>query len=340
MKRSACGEGRVASVGVSRRGFLMGAAASGCALVGSIDAAAEESASRDESFSVFLADPHVPGDNTVRNSRQVEHDPDYMYKRLVATVDEIMSMRPLPARVVVFGDLAYLRGERADYEKTKPLFDRLSGAKMDVVFGMGNHDHREAFFETYPEWRDRTLVAGEVVSKVSLGHADLLMLDTLTENTSAPGAENPGGGSLSSRQAEWLAQEAAKATRPFLVGAHHSVYEVKTPVNGKPLAAFLLRQPLFCGYIHGHNHVWKTDRMLDWGRYVVRRVAALPSVGFWGDLGHALFRTSPQLAQLRPVVREFCFPRHQPDPAKRPRTWAAIAADAKDATCRFPLESL
>ncbi len=164
------------------------------------------------------------------------------------------------------------------------------------------------------------------------------MLDTLTENTSAPGVTNPGNGSLSERQAAWLAQEAAKSTRPFFVGAHHHIHEVGTKVGGKALWAFLIKQPLFRGYIHGHHHFWKTDRLLDWGRYTVRRVATLPSVGFWGDLGHALFRTSPHLAQLRPVIREFCFPRHQPDPAKRPATWAAIAADAQNATCRFPLD--
>ena len=319
--------------GISRRGFLAGGAAAGCALAfGRTPAAAQ-----DENLSVFLSDPHVPGEGTELDKNHVEHDPDYMYKRLSATVDEILSMRPMPARVVVFGDIAYLRGERADYEKTKPLFARLAGAGIDVVLGMGNHDHRAAFFETYPEWRERTRVPGEVVSKVSLGHADLLLLDTLTENTSAPGVSNPGNGSLSERQAAWLAQEAAAATRPFFVGAHHHVRDVKAKVGGKPFEAFLLRQPLFRGYIHGHHHFWKTDLMVDWGRYTVRRIATLPSVGFWGDLGHALFRTSPQMAQLKPVIREFCFPRHQPDPAQRPATWTAIAADAQNATCRFPL---
>ena len=318
---------------VSRRGFLLGASAASCTL-----AAGEGSAVRDDNFSVFLSDPHVPGEGTVLDKNHVEHDPEYMYKRLAATVDEILAMRPMPARVVVFGDLAYLRGERADYEKTKPLFGSLSKTGIDVVLGMGNHDHRAAFFETYPEWRDRTCVPGEVVSKVSLGHADLLLLDTLTENTSAPAVPNPGGGSLSVRQAEWLVNEAEKAERPFFIGAHHHVYEVGTRISGRELWKFLVKQPLFRGYIHGHHHFWKTDRLLDWGRYTVRRVATLPSVGFWGDLGHALFRTSPHMAQLRPVIREFCFPRHQPDPSKRPATWAAIVADAQNDSCRFPLD--
>ena len=320
---------------ISRRGFLVGASAAGCAL-----AVAHEVhvPARDENFSVFLSDPHVPGDGTKLDRNHVEHDPAYMYKRLAATVDEVLAMRPMPARVVVFGDIAYLRGELADYEKSKPLFERLGAAGIDVVFAMGNHDHRAAFFETYPEWRNRTCVPDEVVTKVSLGYADLLMLDTLTEDTSAPGVSNPGNGSLSERQAAWLAQEAAKAARPFFVGAHHHVHEIGTKICGRDMGAFLLHQPLFRGYIHGHHHFWKTDRLLDWGRYTVRRIATLPSVGFWGDLGYAHFRTSPRLAQLKPIVTEFCFPRHQPDPEKRPATWAAIAADAQGATCRFPLE--
>ena len=185
---------------ISRRGFLVGASAAGCAL-----AVAQEVQvpARDENFSVFLSDPHVPGDGTKLDRNHVEHDPAYMYKRLAATVDEVLAMRPMPARVVVFGDIAYLRGELADYEKSKPLFERLGAAGIDVVFAMGNHDHRAAFFETYPEWRNRTCVPDEVVTKVSLGYADLLMLDTLTEDTSAPGVSNPGNGSLSERQAAW-----------------------------------------------------------------------------------------------------------------------------------------
>ena len=183
---------------ISRRGFLVGASASGCAMAVAHDAHAPL---RDENFSVFLSDPHVPGNGTELDKNHVEHDPAYMYKRLSATVDE-----------------------------------------------------------------------------------------------------------------------------------------VTTKVEGRSLWHFLIKQPFFRGYIHGHHHFWKTDRLLDWGRYTVRRVATLPFVGFWGDLGYALFRTSPHLAQLKPVITEFCFPRHQPDPAKRPATWSAIVADAQNATCRFPLD--
>lgn len=318
---------------ISRRGFLVGASAAGCAL-----SAAQDTPLFDKNFSVFLSDPHVPGDGTELDKNHVEPDPDYMYKRLAATVEEVLAMHPMPAHVVVFGDIAYLRGELADYEKSKPLFERLGAAGIDVVFAMGNHDHRAAFFETYPEWRNRTCVPDEVVTKVSLGYADLLMLDTLTEDVSAPGVPNPCGASLSERQVVWLVQEMANATRPFFVGAHHHVYEVGTKIEGKDFWYFLVRNPFFRGYIHGHHHFWKTDRLLDWGRYTVRRVATLPSVGFWGDLGYALFRTSPHLAQLKPIVSEFCFPRHQPDPAKRPATWSAIVADAQNATCRFPID--
>ena len=325
---------------VSRREFMMGAAATGLgvAAAGCALASSRAAMSRDDDFSVFLSDPHVPGDGVELHKHDVGRDPSYMYKRLATTVDEVMAMRPMPARVVVFGDIAYLRGERADYEKSRVLFDRLSGAGIDIVLAMGNHDHRAAFFDVYPEWRERTCVPGEVVSKVSLGHADLLLLDTLTEDTSAPRASNPAGGCLSERQATWLAQESDKATRPFFVGAHHHVRDVAAKVEGLSLEQFLLRQPFFRGYINGHHHLWQTDRMLDWSKYTVRRTATLPSVGFWGDLGYALFRTSPQLAQLRPVVDEFCFPRHLPDAERRPATWAAIVADAHNATCRFPLE--
>ena len=135
---------------VSRRGFLLGASAASCAF-----AAGEGPAVHDDNFSVFLSDPHVPGEGTALDKNHVEHDPEYMYKRLAATVDEILAMR-------------------------------------------------------------------------------------------------------------------------LFIGAHHHVYEVSTKVGGRELWKFLIKQPFFRGYIHGHHHFWKTDRLLDWGRYTVRRVATLP----------------------------------------------------------------
>ena len=92
---------------ITRRGFIgagVAFAAAGCA------SSALGAAERDERFSVFLSDTHIPGEGTELDKNHVEHDPAYMYKRLAATVDEVLTMRPMPARAVVFGDIAYLRG--------------------------------------------------------------------------------------------------------------------------------------------------------------------------------------------------------------------------------------
>ena len=83
---------------VTRRGFIgagVALAAAGCA-----SSAAQGAAERDERFSVFLSDTHIPGEGTELDKNHVEHDPAYMYKRLAATVDEVLAMRPMPARKI------------------------------------------------------------------------------------------------------------------------------------------------------------------------------------------------------------------------------------------------
>ena len=72
-------------------------------------------------------------------------------ERFKETVAEILSMRPLPRNVLVFGDVAYTCGLGVDYDFSRPLFGKLEDAGMAVTIGMGNHDRRSEYAKRWPE---------------------------------------------------------------------------------------------------------------------------------------------------------------------------------------------
>ena len=66
----------------------------------------------DDALSVFISDLHIGGKNPAL---------DYTHGKLTRVVDEILAMRPLPRRVVCFGDVALSYGLAADYAVSKPI---------------------------------------------------------------------------------------------------------------------------------------------------------------------------------------------------------------------------
>lgn len=166
----------------------------------------------DEDLTVFLSDLHVSG--TLAKF-------DYTRRRLEKTVDEILAMRPLPKRVVCFGDVAVSFGRPEDYRASRPILKRLAHAGIELTLTLGNHDRRAAFLEAWPEYRTRTRVPGRVTSVVSLGNADLVLLDTLKGSDDRPYDDiGPVDGTIDPAQLAWLEKFAAEAQRPFFVGSH------------------------------------------------------------------------------------------------------------------------
>ena len=66
----------------------------------------------DENLSVFISDLHIGGANPALG---------YTHGRLDRVVGEILAMRPLPCRVVCFGDIALSYGLEADYAASRPI---------------------------------------------------------------------------------------------------------------------------------------------------------------------------------------------------------------------------
>ena len=306
---------------ITRRGFFFGAAA----------VAAGAALGNDEvdgSLTVFLSDIHISGVG-------VKGQPTYQNPLLDRAIDQILALRPRPRRAVVFGDIALWRGLAADYAESAPRLKRLSDAGIEVTVTTGNHDHRETLFAAYPDQAKRTPVPGRVTSVVDLGTADLLLLDSLDENSKGEGSNNAVAGTLDEAQAAWLKGAAAAAKRPFFVGAHHPPEEL--PLGGKNILAVLERNPFFAGYIHGHNHRWfKQWHHKGYGRSHVVRSASLPSTGWWGDIGYATMRTFANRAELSLVETDFFFPRPLAEGEKRPREWDEILSEnRRGGVCTF-----
>ena len=310
---------------ISRRGFLTGLT---CAATGPYVAKAmQASTCVDSDLSVFLSDIHVSGWN-------VKGQPTYQNLLFEKAVDQVLAMNPRPARVVVFGDVALWKGRHQDYEASLPGLKRITDAGIDLYVTTGNHDHRETMFRYHPRQKELTPVPGRFTSVVDLGCADLFLLDTLDENPKGEGFDNGVAGKLDKPQADWLVKSAAAARRPFFVGAHHPADEVR--IDGKDVRKVLEGNPLFAGYVHGHNHRWYAQWFhAGYSKRHVVRSACLPSTGWWGTIGFATMRTFADRAELTLVQNDFFFPKPLGEGEKRPREWDEIIKENEGAVCTF-----
>lgn len=289
----------------------------------------------DPNLTVFISDLHVPSLDIPLDDKRDEPAPDAMAKHLAATVDRILAMRPRPARVVALGDIAYLRGRTADYRTSAPILRRLEAAGIELVLGLGNHDHRKAFAEVWPEQAAKSPVPGFIVRETTLGTADLVVLDTLHESPE-PEAKNPGDGVLSEAQAKWLDEVLAKRDRPFVLAGHHAARE--TRVGRETLYDFIMRTANCRGYVHGHDHVWNRRTLFQWyGAHQVKREVTVPSTGFFGDIGHVVCHAERDWAELTLVQTDFYFRTYRPEGAARPPEWAQMVRENEGESCRLRL---
>ena len=300
---------------VTRRGFLVGAGAlGGSRLVASAaDAASASVPSHDPNLMVFFSDIHQH-DNTLR----WKNGPTQANAILPELVKEVLALRPLPANAVVFGDFSASCGWIEDFRLAAAALKPLSDEGIALTLGMGNHDNRLNFMRMFPDYKERCLVPGRIVSKVSTPNADLIMLDTLKSRKGEDWAEpNKGShveGAIDDAQRKWLCETLAAATRPTFVGAHHSASECG-------IVKEIVTSPTVFGYIFGHEHIWN-EKFLHHGYSDSRTVqtATLPSGGFWGDIGYALFRTFEDRAEATVRQVDFFFNRQWQN-KPRPKNW-------------------
>jgi len=311
----------------TRRGFLLSTAGLATAAV------AADGPAHDANLSVFLSDVHVsPSVSPVEN---------YQLGSFRRCIDEILAMRPLPARAVVFGDIALGKGMTADYEMSRPDFLRLSEAGIKVHYTMGNHDHREPFMRVFPESSADLRVKGRFASIVNLGFCDLLLLDSLDERNGArEGEPTIGTGTIDAAQLDWLEDEVRRARRPFICGAHHSPRELSLDVNGQKRVALkaLKESELYMGWVQGHGHCWMKgfNACSSTNPIATFRMLCLPSTGYWGDIGYAVARSFEDRLEVALRIYDFYYPRPARAGERRPKCWDAIVKEKKGDVCVFP----
>ena len=305
---------------IGRREFLVSAIASGI----SYSVPATESVRFDDSLSVLISDMHVggPGSNRVHQKGL-----------LSAVVDRILDMRPLPRRVIGFGDLAFLQGLKCDYETSYPILKRLADAGIEVYNGLGNHDRRSAFFDCYADEAIKSLVPGYAVYRIETPHVDFVMLDSLNED---PSLARKGCGEFPADVQRWMMAEIPRMKGPLILAAHHPLDEMR--VGERPFRSFLASSKNVVGYIYGHEHCWRPGWITcsyKTGR--IMRTLSLPSTGHWGDIGYVTVRTTPGVATATLHQRDFFFLTPQTESPSVSQNRYIQDDNRQGCTCRFSL---
>ena len=242
---------------VSRRRFLAGSLAAGAGLVLNGTAFADEAGADPNSWAL-LADTHIfaQRDEVVRGVKMAEN--------FARVSDELLTMKTLPAGVIVNGDCAYLEGQAADYQVLAELVAPVSRGGLPVHMTLGNHDHRDRFWEALesaaeerpPEERP---LESRHVAVLQTPRANWFLLDSLQSTNVTPG-------SLGEEQLAWLAKALdAHADKPALIVAHHH----PDPGGEHPISGLTDTGALFDllkprrqvkAYIYGHTHHWQVGQ--------------------------------------------------------------------------------
>lgn len=270
----------------------------------------------DPSLLVLLSDIHICGELKDGKSLHYPYNPTSLQLR----IEEILSMRPLPANVVVFGDVAWDYGLEEDYRYAAELLRPLEDAGIKLTLAMGNHDRRATFFNVFSEYARTTPVEGRVVSVVALPDVDLIMLDSLAELPNLkPRQSTTVSGKIDDAQIEWLKGFLAKSDRPAILGAHHPLKEMPQ------LESLISSSPNVKGYIFGHVHYWSKMAHIIRPRKSLHMVptVSLPAT-FYGDIGMAVMHTSAERAKITYSSKGFWWPQPSDNP---PKEWQRRADD-------------
>lgn len=153
----------------NRRRFLQATGAS--ILLYGHDVLASEAGDVDADLVYLLNDTHI-GEKQPEDSAVPAH--------LRQVVTELVNRPTKPACVLINGDLALKDGQPGDYRHFAKLIAPLQKVGVDTHLTLGNHDHRNAFYQILKEQRpDKPPVESRHIAVVETQHANLFLLDSL-----------------------------------------------------------------------------------------------------------------------------------------------------------------
>ncbi len=235
---------------ISRRRFLgRSLAAAGSLALGAELLAAGRA--REPRSWALLSDPHLAADRALM-SRGVN-----MTDHFKQVAQEVLRLPNVPAGVMITGDCAYNSGELVDYALLGELLHPLREAGTPVQLALGNHDHRERFWQAFQDQKQGVHpVADRQTALLRAPNVNWFILDSLETTLSSPGLLGP-------QQLHWLATALDENPKtPALVVIHHN-----PGINGGnlglkdtfPLFEVIRPRTQVKAYIYGHTHNWKVE---------------------------------------------------------------------------------
>lgn len=234
---------------ISRREMLAGSLGAGAASLLFHSRLWAADAPVDPNRFVLLADIHISEDRqkVARNTNP--------YETFQQARQQYQAVNARPAGLIVAGDCAFNEGQAGDYQRLREL---VAPIPMPVTFAMGNHDHRERFWEAFPEHRAMPApVADRHVTLIEASNADWFILDSLDKTNSTPGR-------MGDAQLKWLADQLdRRPDKPALVVAHHYPLPKDNPtkitsalLDTIALYDVILPRKRVKAYVFGHSHRW------------------------------------------------------------------------------------
>lgn len=195
----------------------------------------------------LLNDTHI-GEKHPANSPIPSH--------LRQVVEELVARKRKPASVFINGDLALKDGQPGDYRHFANLIQPLRTAKIDLHLTLGNHDHRDVFYEVLQKEQPKNPpVKSRHISVVKTRFANFFLMDTLKKTMVVQGE-------LGKQQLKWLTEALdAFADKPAILVMHHNPRLGGDPVHfpgglidSQKLWDILVTRMHVKAFVHGHIH--------------------------------------------------------------------------------------
>lgn len=232
---------------LNRRRFLGGALALGAAAAVGRCAAGEPMV--DAARIAFLADTHIWEERTGTH-RSVAPTAAF-----AEAIGQITALRPLPAWAILAGDCAFMEGKTEDYRAVAEELRPLAAAGVGAAIALGNHDHRENFWNRSPGAKPEARgVPDKHAMVIETSKANLFLLDSLEKTNVTPGR-------LDQPQLEWLAKELdARKDKPAILVAHHDPQIGSLKITGlldtQAFYDVIVPRKQVKAYVFGHTHRW------------------------------------------------------------------------------------